>query len=71
MGEIIIKILTSSPFIPLERMDYDSDIIVDYNDVEFIPMQADKQNIKKDIQNIGKDIKTAMDEYSDKYDLAF
>ncbi|MBQ9254994.1 MAG: hypothetical protein IJ180_09510 [Bacteroidales bacterium] len=71
MGEIIVRILTSNPFLPLEKMDCDTDIFVDYDDVEYISMQEDKKNIRKDFQNIGKDIRTAFEEYSNKYELAF
>lgn len=70
MGKFIIKIFTLNLYSPLEKVEYDSDIAVDYENIEYLSIQEDKKNIKKDLQKIGSDVKKAMEEYSEKYELA-
>ncbi len=66
ISEIIVRLLTSNPFLPLKKEYGDSGIVVDYNKVEYLSMQEDKRNIGKDFQNVGKDMRKDFEEYSHK-----
>lgn len=62
MDKVIIEFMPLSLFSFKENNLY-NDIVEDYEHLEYLSLQNDKQNIKNDFYNISKDIDKACKEY--------